>query len=187
MSLVHHATFFITLSCAEYESADIAEYLKLVNNIPLDEDYDISRLCTEDPVSVSWQFSSKFHSFFQTVIKKCQVLGEVTHYFWKKKYQCRGAPHHHALLWVYGAPVIGKDDPQKVLDWIKTKITCQIPNDKSSPELYRLVTQFQLHKCTTYCKRKRKFGQNTFVYQCKFGYPRPANPSGKINNVELSL
>uniref|UniRef100_A0A1X7V5P0 Helitron helicase-like domain-containing protein n=1 Tax=Amphimedon queenslandica TaxID=400682 RepID=A0A1X7V5P0_AMPQE len=44
-------TLFRTLSCAEYDSTDIAQYLRKVNNAQ--QSYSISRLCTEDPVSVS--------------------------------------------------------------------------------------------------------------------------------------
>ena len=77
-------------SCAEYESPDIAEYLRLVNNVP--DKYSINKLCTEDPVSVSRQFSHKFHAFFNTFIVKGEVLGPVEHFYWKKEYQARGAP-----------------------------------------------------------------------------------------------
>ena len=80
-------TFFCTFSCAEYESPDIIEYLKKVNNVP--DLYDNGRLCTEDPISVSRQFSHKFHQFFNIVINKGGVLGPVEHFYWKKEYQQR--------------------------------------------------------------------------------------------------
>ena len=47
-------TFFLALTCAEYDSADISQYLRTVNNVP--QSYNIARLCTEDPISVSHQF-----------------------------------------------------------------------------------------------------------------------------------
>ena len=47
-------TLFLTFSCAEYDSHDIADYLKTVNNVS--EGYDVGKLCTEDPISVSVQF-----------------------------------------------------------------------------------------------------------------------------------
>ena len=49
---------FLTPSCSEYSSPDIAEYLHKVNNVP--STYNIRRLCTEDPLSVSRQFSYQF-------------------------------------------------------------------------------------------------------------------------------
>ena len=83
---------------------------------PLAITYTIGRLCTEDPISVSRKFSMKFHSFFQTVLMKGEILGTVDHFYWKKEYQACGAPHYHALLWIKDAPVIGQDD---VLSWIQ--------------------------------------------------------------------
>ena len=74
-------TFFCTFSCAQYESPDIIEYLRKVNNVP--DSYDNGRLCTEDPISVSHQFSHKFHQFFNIVINKGGVLGPVEHFYWK--------------------------------------------------------------------------------------------------------
>ena len=54
----------------------------MVNNVP--QSYNIARLCTEDPISVSRQFSYKFHDFFNIVIMKWAVLGTVDHYYWKE-------------------------------------------------------------------------------------------------------
>ena len=109
------------------------------------ESYPVGKLCCEDPISVSRTFSLKFHSMFNTVILKGQVLGKVDHYFFKKEYQTRGAPHYHVVLWLQDAPVIGKDQANQVLDWIQQRITCRIPEEKTNPELNRLVTRYQMH------------------------------------------
>ena len=133
-------TLFLTFSCAEYESPDITEYLRRVNNVS--SKYPIGKLCTEDPVSVSRKFSLKFHAFFRKVIVNGEVLGKVDHFYWKKEYQARGAPHYHALVWIRDAPVTDRDDPDKVLAWIQQRITCHIPDKDGSPELHRLVTRY---------------------------------------------
>ena len=178
-------TFFLTFSCAEYEAQDITNYLRKVNNVP--SSYDIGRLCTEDPISVSRQFSLKFHAFFQQVLVKSEVLGKVDHFYWKKEYQNRGAPHYHVLLWIRDAPVIDQDEPGKVLAWIQERITCQIPDSESNPDLHRLVTRYQMHKCSAYCKRKRKCSGNTFITRCRFGFPRQVCENPKLNSVQESL
>ena len=146
----------LTFSCAEYESPDIENYLRKVNDVP--PSYNIGKLCTEDPISVSHKFSLKFHSFFQRVLMKGEVLGTVDHYYWKKEYQACGAPHYHVLLWIKDAPVIGQGDPDEVLQWIQDRITCHIPNKDTDPELYNIVTRYQMYRCSGYCKRKRKCG-----------------------------
>ena len=52
----------------------------------------LSTMCIEDPISVSSQFSLKFHAFFNKIIIKEKVLGALDHYMWKKEYQNR-APY----------------------------------------------------------------------------------------------
>ena len=71
-------TLFLTFSCAGYESTDIGTYWKGVNVVTDDTKCSIGKLCTKDPLSVSRQFSSKFHSLFQCVILKGEVLGKIT-------------------------------------------------------------------------------------------------------------
>ena len=117
---------------------------------------NIARLCPKDPISVSQQFSYKFHDFFNTVIMKWGVLGTVDHYYWKE-YQMRCAPHYHIVLWKRDSPVLGRDSPKKVLSFIQERITCHIPCNKTSPNLHVLVTKYQMHKCNAYCKRNFKF------------------------------
>ena len=114
------------------------------------------------------------------------MLGIVDHFYWKKEYQARGAPHFHILLWIRDAPVIGRDDPEKVLSWIQERICCRIRDEKSDRELHRLVTRYQMHKCSAYCKRRRKLG-STFVTRCRFQFPRQACEAASLNSVEDSL
>ena len=104
---------------------------------------------------------------------KGHVLGTVSHYFVKKEYQARGAPHYHMVLWIEGAPTIGKDAPAVVLKWIQERISCRIPDEATNPELHRLVTRYQMHKCSSYCKCTKKVSK-AFVTRCKFGFPRTA-------------
>jgi len=120
---------------------------------------------SKDPISVSRKFSKKFHDFFQTIIIKGQALGPVMHYIWKKEYQSCGAPHYHVLVWIEGASIIGNDPDENVLSWIQKQITCKIPDQASNPEL---VTNYQMHRCSKYCKRKKRVG-GVYITRCKFG------------------
>ena len=175
-------TLFLTFSCAEYESPDIENYFRKVNDVP--PSYNIGKLCSEDPISVSRKFSLKFHSF-QKVLMKGEVLGTVDHFYWKE-YQARGAPHYHVLLWIKDAPVIGQDDPDEVLQWIQERVTCHIPNKDTDPELYNVVNRYQMHRCSGYWKRRRKCG-SVFITRCRFGFPRPPCESAKLNSISDSL
>ena len=177
-------TLFVTLSCAEYESTEMSNFLRKVNDVP--SSYSISKLCIEDPISVSRKFSQKFWDFFQTVILKGKVLGHVLHYFYKKEYQARGAPHYHMILWIEGAPTAGSDDPEVVLHWIQNIITCRIPEEESNPQLHQLVTKYQYHKCSKYCQRRKKV-KSTFVTYCRFGFPRPTSENATLLPVEKCM
>ena len=83
-------------------------------------------------------------------------------------------------------PIIDKDDPDDVLKWIQERITCHIPDKKSDPELHNLVTRYQMHKCSSYCKRKRKVG-SVYITRCRFNFPRHPCETAKLNSVSESL
>ena len=80
-------------------------------------------------------------------------------------------------------PVASKDDDDVVLQWIQERITCRIPEEASNPELHRLITKYQYHKCNNYCRRKKKVG-STFITRCRFGFPRQTRESVNFLSVE---
>ena len=90
------------------------------------------------------------------------------------------------LLWIRDAPVFGKDDPERVLAWLQERITCHIPDKETDPDLHRLVTRYQMHKCSVYCKRRRNCGR-TFITRCRFGFPRQACKTATLNCVGDAL
>ena len=123
--------------------------MSLLNAIPDYTKCSIGKPCTEDPLSVSRQFPLKFHFFSSRLLllrDRCLVK-------WPN-FTPRGAPHYHVLFWIEGAPVIGRDPPEQVLTWIGDRITCHVRDKESNPELHRLVTRYQIHKCSNYCKHK---------------------------------
>ena len=75
------------------------------------------------------------------------------------------------------------DPPEKVLAWIEKRITCQIPDKDKEPELYDLVTRYQMHKCSAYCKRTKKCG-TAFGKTC---FPHAVRDTSCLNCVEDSL
>ena len=121
-------TLFLTFCCTEYEFADITDYLTKVNNVS--SSYNIGKLSIKDPLSVSRKFSRKFCAFFNVVVCKGSVIGEVEHLYWKKEHQARSAPYYHVLLWISDVPVSGRDKPGDVLSWIQARITCHLPDKK---------------------------------------------------------
>uniref|UniRef100_A0A1X7UPT8 Helitron helicase-like domain-containing protein n=1 Tax=Amphimedon queenslandica TaxID=400682 RepID=A0A1X7UPT8_AMPQE len=89
-------TLFLTLSCAKYDSADIAQYLRKVNNAH-------NHIVFPDYVRMAlfpycYNFSYKFIDFFNKVILQKGVLGKVEQYYVTKEYQMCRAPHYDILL-----------------------------------------------------------------------------------------
>ena len=76
--------------------------------------------------------------------------------------------------------MINQDDPDQVLERIQERITCHIPNKDTDLELYNLVTRYQVHRCSGYCKRRKKCG-SVFTTRCRFGFPWPPCESAKLN------
>ena len=111
------ASLLLLLSCLSFHS-----FLTILLDCVLRTQFLLSR-----------QFSYKFHDFFNTVIMNWGVLGTVDHYYWKE-FQIRGAPHYHIVLWTRDSPVLGRDSPEKVLPFIQERITCHIPDNKTSPD-----------------------------------------------------
>ena len=98
-----------------------------------------------------------------------------------KKYQMRGASHYHILLLIENVPVVGINYAEEVCSFIQERITCHIPDSNTSPDLNHLVTKYQMHKCSKYCKRNIKEGK-TYVFRCRFDFPRPVRDSICIND-----
>uniref|UniRef100_A0A1X7UAA1 Uncharacterized protein n=1 Tax=Amphimedon queenslandica TaxID=400682 RepID=A0A1X7UAA1_AMPQE len=71
------------------------------------------------------------------------------------------------LIWF-----VSESRAKDVLRFINERVTCNIPSKDTCPELHKIVTRYQLHKCCNYCKKKRKFITNVFVTKCKFAFPR---------------
>lgn len=90
-------TLFLTFSCAEYESPNITNYLRKVNNVPTS--YNIGKLCTEDPISVSRKFSLKFHAFFHQMIFKVGSSAQLTTFIGKRN---TNQVVHHTTMFCFG-------------------------------------------------------------------------------------
>ena len=82
------STLFLTFSCAEYDSPDIYRYLQRVNKVP--DSYPITKLCTENPISVSRKFTQKVSTLFYISVTR-----------WK------GTWRSHTLFLEEGIPVQG--------------------------------------------------------------------------------
>lgn len=169
----------------------------------------MSQLVNVDPVTIVQQFYRRVDAMFTILTtKEGGPLGVVEHYFWRMEMQARGAPHIHCKLWIKDAPIVGKNTPEEIMAFIEKYITCQLPNQTTCPQLFELVTRYQLHtRCSKTCLRKKKVvskqrpttkdgNEDTsvkikelikWISHCRFGFPRHENLLMKLNSVAKLL
>jgi hypothetical protein len=182
------ASFYFTFSPAEYHWEDLFEFLKKINkDININQSMTFNQLLAIDPVGVSIFFDYKFRTFFNTFINnKNGPFGKPKHYFFRREYQMRGTQHMHGLLWVHNCPIIGRDDDDKVIDFIDRHITCRIPDPLTEPLLYDYIMKYQVHRCTTSCTRS-VFKNNSIKTFCRYGFPRPIRAHTVLNSAETVI
>ncbi|XP_058863591.1 uncharacterized protein LOC117970172 isoform X1 [Acipenser ruthenus] len=179
------ATWFVTLSPAEWTWTDLGQYIKEVNG-PGFANLPISELVAQDPVSASRFMHNKFLAILNFITSPNGPLGKVTHYFWRREYQGRGMQHFHMLLWVEDAPLIGVSPNSQIAKYIHEHVTCAIPNDLIAPVLRDRVLKWQQHKCNKYCLRSKKT-PNKVVTVCRFGFPRKEQTMVVIRDVAEAI
>ena len=88
------ATFFMTLSSAEYEWEELRDYITRID--PNAKDLSQVEMCARNPVAVSIFFHHRFVRFFKDVLQGNPgadgelPLGKISHYAWRIEYQARG-------------------------------------------------------------------------------------------------
>ncbi len=157
-------TWFLTLSAADLQWYDTLaplfeqEYGRVpteeeVENLPWKEK---TKLLRKYPVPPARLFNQKVNSFFTNVLKSPQQpLGKVVDYFYRFEWQARGSPHIHCLVWIEGAPIIGKDSDETICNFIDTYISGKLPDvAEHEDELHHLVSQLQRHNHRATCQKK---------------------------------
>ncbi|CAG5021751.1 unnamed protein product [Parnassius apollo] len=164
---------------------DLGVYLREVNG-PEMANKSISELVALDPVSTSRFIDNKFKAMLDFIMSSDEPLGKVTHYFWRRVYQSRGAQHFHLMLCVKNAPILHESLLDVVASFISKYVTCAIPDKNVSPTLYQRVTSYQTHKHNKYCMRQKKTRRG-FVKVCRFGFPRPVTEILTIRDIIESI
>ncbi|CAH0775337.1 unnamed protein product [Bemisia tabaci] len=182
------ATWFLTLSPAEYEDEELRAFLYRVNNVPPSKKPNLSALVADEAVSVCIFYELKRRAILDYLTaSKDGPLGEVIHYVWRREYQGRGIQHYHILLWVKDAPILGVSPSDEVAGFIQKYVTCRSPDEKSFPTIRRKVWRYQQHRCNSYCQRVKKTKKKGRVKVCRFGFPRPVTEQFVLRDVATSI
>ena len=93
-------------------------------------------------------------------------IGEIINYDERREFQARYVQHPHCAIHVKDAPKLDENSDSEIVEFIDKYITCSIPDQKTEPDLYELVTSRLTHNCTTTCRKKRGV-------RCRFNAPWP--------------
>lgn len=165
-------TFFASFSAAELSHwPEFIEAIKAQQGGKVNfHDLDWETKCEilrSNPVTTMRMFDKRVEGLFKYLINSpAQPLGEVTDYFYRVEFQHRGSPHIHALVWTSFNFDMDKDE-QILTDFIDKYISAKLPDPDKDPELYKLVSEVQMHSRnhTKTCRKNKNRG-------CRFGFPQ---------------
>ena len=94
------------------------------------------------------QFKNNF------LLSKTAPLEKIADRFYRVKYQQKGSPRIHMLIWLENAPTFGVDFDCDVVKCINKVITYEKPTEDS--DLLALVVNRQVHRHSHTCRKKVK-------------------------------
>ena len=177
-------TFWVTMSPGDYDDSNLLAYLREMNSdIPDVMKLRPSQLICKDPVLACSYLQAKHQATYDLILSDRQPLGYVDHHFRATEYQGRLLPHFHCFFWIRDSVVIGVNSSEEVLAFINKYITCKLPSASEDKKLNHLVKRFNLHRCNSYCMRRRKACKP----RCKFSFPREVRSKAILYDVATSI
>lgn len=123
------------------------------------------RLIRDDSVTVARCYCNRRSHLISALRKHSSLIGRVTDFFWRDKFQQRGTPHTHAAFYLADSPRYGIDDDSVVVAYIDSLVTCSLTGASMSD----LNAQFH-HHSKDYCLTRKSPGEKL---KCRFAFPRP--------------
>ena len=164
-------TFFLTLSCADLRWNELISIIGKLNKMNFSESdiinfsyQDRCNLLNSNPVLVARHFQYRLEVLFKEIAID-GPLGKTKYYAIRVEFQIRGRPHIHSFLWVVYAPTLTKDNKEEYIAFVDTVIHAVLPHEAEQPELYKLVTTYQLHRHSKTCRKYKN-------ESCRFHFGR---------------
>lgn len=109
--------WFMTLSCADLRWPELFQIIGRVNGKNMtDEEVDAlsyderCRLLNLNPVLVAKHFQYRVETFFtEILLTDVNPIGKIVYYALRIRFQMRGSPHLHALIWTSDCPKLTPD------------------------------------------------------------------------------
>ena len=119
-----------------------------------------------NPVLLAQHFQYKVELFFKIIVIN-GPLGKVKYHAIRVESQVHGSPHIHSFLWIVNAPILSKDNVVEYAQFIDSVVKAFVPDIHENPELFDLVTTYQVHShsksCRKYKNEKRRYHFGKFI------------------------
>ena len=80
-------------------------------------------------------------------------MGKTKYYAFRVKFQVRGSPHVHSLLWVANTPILTSKNKEEYVAFVDPTVHAFLPDRNENPELCNLVKLYQLHRLSRTCRK----------------------------------
>ena len=191
------STLFMTLSCADLHWNDIISIIAKLKGENLQEEhinnmdfFEQRTYLNVNPVLLAQHFQYRVEVFFKVIVIN-EPLGKVKYHAVRIEFQVRGSPHVHSFLWIVNAPILSKDNVVEYTQFINGIVKAFVPDIHENPELFDLVTTYQVHchykSCRKYKNEKSRhhFGK-FFTERTIISLPLPNHLPDTVKNIILN-
>ena len=149
----------MTLSCADLYWNELISIIAKLKGENLQEEHinnmDFFEQCTYlnmNPVLLARHFQYRFEVFFKVIVIN-GPFGKVKYHAIRVEFQVRGSLHIHSFLWIVNAPILSKDNVVEYTQFIDGIVKAFVPDIHENPELFDLVTTYQVHSHSKSCRK----------------------------------
>ena len=150
-------TYFMTLSCADLRWNELPSIISKLNGLSLSDEeiremdyFTRCGLLNSNPVLMARHFQYRVEMFFKEIVID-GPLGKVTYHAIRVEFRVRGSPH--IFMWVIGAPILTKETKEEYIRFVDQVIKACLPDVNDDPELFNLVTTYQVHSHSKPCRK----------------------------------
>lgn len=117
-----------------------------------------------NPVLVAKHFQYRVETFStEILLTDVNPIGKIVYYALRIRFQMRGSPHLHALIWTSDCPKLTPDTEEAYVNYIDQHVQAYLPDKDDDPELCELVKKYQTHSHSKTCRKYRNIA-------CRFNF-----------------
>ena len=127
-------TFFVTLSCADFQWNELVLIIVELRGEVLLEDsinemdfFETCRCLNLNPVVLARHFQYRVEIFFKVIVL-IGLFGKIRYHAIIVEFQVRGSPHIHSFISIIDAPILTKDDIGEYVAFIDSVVKSYIPD-----------------------------------------------------------